>query len=229
MSHLLDDDDALLRKERELTLSTGSILGLFFGLVLLCGLFFGLGYNVGNHKTPSPVAAGPDRSADTADSSASPDFKSFKPSAGLPSAGSTNRPPGAATTAAHTAADAGDGSTSSRPPGNTAGRSAAGGVETSSAAPAAHSPVRATAPTAPGNSSAATAVGSFIVQVAAVSHREDADLLITALKNRGYAVTARTAPQDSLIHIQVGPFSTHTEADAMRQRLLADGYNALVK
>lgn len=38
-----------------------------------------------------------------------------------------------------------------------------------------------------------------------------------------------TEPQDKLLHIQVGPFSTKKDADAMRQRLLNDGYNAIVK
>ena len=37
------DEDGLPRKERELTLNMSAILGIFFGLVLLCGLFFGLG------------------------------------------------------------------------------------------------------------------------------------------------------------------------------------------
>jgi cell division septation protein DedD len=50
-----------------------------------------------------------------------------------------------------------------------------------------------------------------------------------ALKSRGYHVYARAEAQDKLIHIQVGPFSSHADADAMRQRLLADGYNAIVK
>ena len=40
------DEDGLPRKERELTLSMSAILSIFFGLVLLCGLFFGLGYNM---------------------------------------------------------------------------------------------------------------------------------------------------------------------------------------
>ena len=42
-------------------------------------------------------------------------------------------------------------------------------------------------------------------------------------------VVARTEPQDKLFHIQVGPFASRKDAEAMRQRLLADGYNAIVK
>jgi len=73
------------------------------------------------------------------------------------------------------------------------------------------------------------ATGSFLVQVAAVSHQEDADLLLGALKGRGYAVSEHTEPQDKLVHIQIGPFAYRKDAEAMRQRLLGDGYNAIIK
>jgi cell division septation protein DedD len=49
------------------------------------------------------------------------------------------------------------------------------------------------------------------------------------LKKRGYTVTIRQEPQDKLLHVQVGPFANKKDAEAMRQRLLADGYNAIVK
>lgn len=62
-----------------------------------------------------------------------------------------------------------------------------------------------------------------------MSHQEDADLLLSALKKRGYNVAVRQEPQDKLLHVQLGPFATKKDADAMRQRLLADGYNAIVK
>src|SRR5580658_6498174 len=52
MSRLLDDDqDDLPERERELTLSTGAILAIFLGLVLLCAIFFGFGYNLGRKST----------------------------------------------------------------------------------------------------------------------------------------------------------------------------------
>jgi len=71
--------------------------------------------------------------------------------------------------------------------------------------------------------------GTAIVQVAAVSHQEDADTLIAALKKRGYTVFIRQEPQDKLLRVQLGPFATTKDAETMRQRLLADGYNAIVK
>jgi cell division septation protein DedD len=71
--------------------------------------------------------------------------------------------------------------------------------------------------------------GTTMVQIAAVSHQEDADTLIAALKKKGYSVFIRNEPQDHLLHVQVGPFATRKDADTMRQHLLADGYNAIVK
>jgi DedD protein len=71
--------------------------------------------------------------------------------------------------------------------------------------------------------------GSFVVQIAAVSHREDADSLIGALQQRGYTVFIRQEPQDKLMHVQVGPFISRKDADTMRQHLLYDGYNAIIK
>jgi len=67
-----------------------------------------------------------------------------------------------------------------------------------------------------------------MVQIAAVSRVEDASVLMNALKARGYAVIARREPVDSLIHVQIGPFASRADANAMSQRLLSDGYNAVV-
>lgn len=86
-SHLLDDDDDLMpRQERELTLSTGSILAVFFGLVLICGLFFAFGYNMGKKAsgTTAPITTG-----DSSDSPESGQFDKFKPAAGSPMNGGT--------------------------------------------------------------------------------------------------------------------------------------------
>jgi cell division septation protein DedD len=67
-----------------------------------------------------------------------------------------------------------------------------------------------------------------MVQVAAVSHFEDANVLVDALRRRGYAATAQRMP-DGLIHVRIGPFATHAEANRMSMRLLENGYNAMVQ
>jgi len=68
-----------------------------------------------------------------------------------------------------------------------------------------------------------------MVQIAAVTHQEDANILVSALRKRGYAVVVRSEPNDSLLHVQLGPFASRDEARAMRAKLLGDGYNAILK
>lgn len=69
----------------------------------------------------------------------------------------------------------------------------------------------------------------IMVQVAAISVPQDADILVDALKKRGYTAVIRNEPQDKLLHVQLGPFASRAEANGMRSKLLADGYNAVVK
>jgi cell division septation protein DedD len=68
-----------------------------------------------------------------------------------------------------------------------------------------------------------------MVQIAAVSHQEDADVLVGALRRHGYAVTARRDPADGQFHVRIGPFASRNDANAARQKLLNDGYNAIVQ
>jgi cell division septation protein DedD len=71
--------------------------------------------------------------------------------------------------------------------------------------------------------------GSLMVQIAAVSQQEDAEVLMSALRRHGYPVAARREPLDGLIHVRIGPFKSRDEAEKWRQKLLNDGYNAMVQ
>jgi cell division septation protein DedD len=66
--------------------------------------------------------------------------------------------------------------------------------------------------------------------VAAVSKQEDADALVDALKKKEYpAFVAAAVATDKLFHVQVGPFSDIKDAEAMRTRLVGDGYSPILK
>ena len=68
------------------------------------------------------------------------------------------------------------------------------------------------------------------MQVAAVSKQEDADSLVDALKKKDYpAFVAAQSTTDKLFRVQVGPFSDIKDAEAMRTRLIGDGYSPIVK
>ena len=53
--------------------------------------------------------------------------------------------------------------------------------------------------------------------------------MVSALKRHGYNVAISHDPQDSLLHLEVGPFASRKDAEAMRQHLLQEGYNASVQ
>ncbi|MGI4852481.1 MAG: SPOR domain-containing protein [Janthinobacterium lividum] len=206
--------------EREVTLNTGIVLALFFALALLCAVFFGFGYSIG-HKSglataaaldqpdPAPVA---ENTASAAVTKPSPGVAATQPVPGyVPSAG-----PERTVVKALPAPPL--------PPMNTS-------PAPTKPAPIVRVPPPSAATVIP--PVAATAVpsgpGTFHVQIAAVSHQEDADVLLSALRRRGYTVLTRSDPADKLIHVQVGPFGNRKEADEMRKKLAGDGYNAFIK
>ena len=49
-AHLLDEEE-MTGTDGELHLGMGSLIGIFFGLALVCGVFMGFGYMMG-HRTP---------------------------------------------------------------------------------------------------------------------------------------------------------------------------------
>jgi len=207
MNSLLDDDDEDLKRERELTLSTGVILGIFLALVLLCGAFFGFGYKMGSHSTTVPLVA--DNALDNTDAGAQPaadTFGGFKPSAGSP---------------------AGSGSSASETAAETSGSGEAPTAAPEAVSKPSHTAVAAAAVVT--NPEQPEAPGSYVVQVAAVSHEEDAQLLVSALKAKGYPVSAHADAADKFYHIQVGPFTSVKDAAAAKQRLVADGYQPIIK
>lgn len=99
-------------------------------------------------------------------------------------------------------------------------------------APPASSPAPATSTASP--AAAATEIksspnGTYMVQVAAVSKQEDAEILVSALRKKQYPVFISNSAGDALFHVQVGPFTNPQDAETMKNRLSGDGYNAIVK
>jgi len=67
------------------------------------------------------------------------------------------------------------------------------------------------------------------VQVAAVSRQEDAEALVEALKKKQYPAFTANSSGDKFYRVQVGPYAELKDAEAMRARLISDGYNPIVK
>ena len=237
------DDEILDRRKTshdvEFTLGAGAMLLISAGLVIVCGLCLGLGYMIGHRGATSAIQ--PTETSRTSREIASSQQK--------PSATAQPAVPASAQAAvsAESASQAGPSdlaqtSTVAVPVSPSQSTSAPEQPQVRPALPApptavhpapaypsrpafsrpqqqAQLPARAT-PVPPAN--------PVWVQIAAVSHVEDAQVLTTALRKRGYNVTPRREP-DNLIHVRIGPFSTRDEANRWRAKLLDDGYNAEIE
>lgn len=201
------------RDDRELTLGPFMLTLLGFGLFALCGLCFVFGYAVGHRNAESSTAISVPPVAPP--SIIQPVSAQAKPAAGQS---------GVQTPAADTA-ESGTGADTDSTAASASSQPAA--ADSGSPAAVANQPAAQTA-SAPAAQPVA-GQGTIMVQIAAVAHPEDADVLVGALHKRGYAVTARRDPTDGLLHVQVGPFANRNDAYAMRQKLLNDGYNAIVQ
>jgi DedD protein len=201
------------QQDHEISLGTPTILGIFFALAVVCACFFGFGYSLG--RKSAPAAPPPEDAAASTSSYNSP----------KPTAGSAYGPPATALRQPEAVI----------PP-----SSPAAGTVTVPLSPASNAkavnpadamiagdklPAAASKPTSGSQPPAAV----FMVQVAAVSSQDVADILLASLQRKGYSVAVHHEPQDKLLHVQVGPFADRKEAEAMRQRVLADGFNAIVK
>jgi cell division septation protein DedD len=231
MHGVFDDEESRpveRRRDTELTLGPVMLLGLFFVLVLLCGLFFGLGYSAGRRHSADASLPVPQAIADASlPGTASP----AKPSAAPQN---VPQPPDRTVVSLSPSGDAGgsqpaDAQTAGSSPG--AGSSPSQPVVKPAFPPQPNQVQPAPAP--PSSQGKGAPAGAppptLMVQIAAVSHPEDADVLVGALRKRGYAVTVHRDPTDGLLHVRMGPFKSHDEANRWKQKLLNDGYNALVQ
>jgi DedD protein len=194
-------------RDTEITLSTGKLLGIFFALAIVCGVFFTMGYLLGKSSSAgsrTEIVASVPSSSNAAG----------KPSGGNKTAEATppNCPPGSPNCPA-VAAGSDAGSAGKNPDQQPAGSKTSDPSISQSA----------------GTEVKNGADGSFMVQVAAVSKQEDAEILVTSLRKKQYPVFIANSAGDPLFHVQVGPFNEKKEAEAMRARLAGDGYNAIVK
>ena len=210
-----DDDPAPYEAapDRELTISATTLLTVFFGLVLLCGLFFGLGYTFGRRSPSNPAAANVQAASQSFDSQPKPSAAVQPVSAPAP----TQPQPDASASVPSDLAP--DDTAPSQPE-----------AKTPEPAPARQTtqPVAPAATPVPEQASTSAPTGTM-VQIAAVANPADADVLVRALQQHGFSASAHRYPTDAFIHVQVGPFANRVDAIAMKQKLLSDGYNAILK
>ncbi len=186
-------------EDTEITLGTGKMLAIFFGLVVLCATFFGLGYSMGHNavKTTAELLPSPSTSRGT----------HVLPSAGV-STIPAPQPDSATKPADQQSTTDSSGGTNSAASSSTTDQSSSG---------------------QPAGAAQAQPGAGYFVQVAAVTKQEDAQALVESLKGRQYQAFIADPSGDKLFHVQVGPFNDVKEAENMRTRLVNDGYNPILK
>lgn len=215
------------QRDTELTLGSGALLAMFFGLVVICGLCFGLGYAVGRHGS-SPAAANPAHTA-------APDQEPLQGNGSIPKPSPLARapvlPPSNSRQMPETDAGASPGTPQQSPSSGQGGSPAGAPAGTAQTQVRPAMPAMASTPQAAAPPSVRPALPAvpLMVQIAAVSNPEDASVLMNSLRKRGYPVTASREPEDRLIHVRIGPYYSRDEATRMCMRLLNDGYNAMIQ
>ena len=227
----------MAEEDTEITLGTGKLLGLFFMLALTCGIFFAVGSSLGKTaereqalksqpaqslpadpdvaptKSPAPAAsAGKVTAAAEKEEAAkepAPEMTFYKSVKQAP--GETTKPISEPKSTENSA--------------NTATKSREMAAAAKSAPAAKAEPPAAAAPTQAGAS------GSFLVQIAAVTHEEDAAALAGALRKKSYSASVVNSPggKDKLYHVVLGPYASLQDAEAMKVRLQGEGYSPIVK
>lgn len=198
---------ANIQQDTEITLGTGRMLALFFALVAICAGFFAIGFSLGRKATV--VGSGNVLAAQGGTLS----------TVVRPSAGKNNTPPPAPSSDNFSFYKAVEQKT----------------ADANLAAPTAQpQPATATssdpAKTDENPNASNPATNSYYVQVAAVTRQEDADALVEALKKKQYpAFSANNPSVDKFFRVQVGPYADIKDAELTRGRLVADGYNPILK
>ena len=195
-------------EDTEITLGTGKLLVLFFGLVAICAIFFALGYSLG--RKSEPVIA----------TTSAPTTPSLSANTTKASSGSAAPP-----MTFYKAVEQKEATSELTPPADTK----TDGAASPTTAVSSGTPTQAPQSTGVDPTTTLPATGYF-VQIAAVTKQEDAQALVDALKKKDYpAFVAPQSTSDKLFHVQLGPFAEQKDAEAMRTRLIGDGYNPMVK
>ncbi|MFQ5926271.1 MAG: SPOR domain-containing protein [Terriglobia bacterium] len=174
----------------EMVLETRHLVGVFFGVVVLCAVFFTLGFVLGRDQERAAAHA-----------------------AELKSRSAAKRTPSAAEMP------------SSPSPTDLGFYDRVG-----TAKPAAASPGSNLKPSpSPSSSAVPSAAAPILLQVAAVTQKDDAERLQRELRRLGFPAVIVPPTSDRFYRVQVGPFADPELAVAAERRLEAQGFHVIVK
>lgn len=219
-------------------LESRHLIALFLGVVLLCCVFFTLGYVMGKtqygnapveaasiEKAPRPVSP---RGAQTAaQSQASPewDFYAKKKTGDVPlqpaRRGEPTRPGGSAPASSHVSESASSSAPSSFEPAASAPTPVRHETTPAVSRPASAVPARFRAPRMSKN--------AVVLQVGALRSESDALAMADALQAKGFPSFVVNPTTDGFYRVQVGPFDSQAIGDKAKQNLQHAGFKAIYR
>lgn len=197
---------------RDMVMESRHLLGVFLGIVVLCGVFFTLGYVMGRtqYDTSVRAAVSPSKGKPAADSAANP---APKPAAPVPAPSDWNF---------YRAAEP-KSSTETLKPAEPKAPEKSAAASSPAKAPAAKDSAKPLwkAPLIPR--------GAIVLQVAALTREGDALALAEALQQKQYPAYVLAPLSDNLYRVQVGPYADAPSAEQARRSLERDGFKAITK
>jgi len=220
--------------------STRYLLGAFFAVVLLCAVFFSLGYFLGYREGRPPgtpvtqqVAASSDVPAPVnSPEGAAPSSEAAPAGQSAPSSDTQAPASETASPAQSTAAQA------NNPPAEPPAGSPNTAASTPETQPASTASGSAPASEAPAESDEGQLIPSrvpsgLLIQVGAVRGRGEASQLAETLRSRGYHAMVLTPAQvgagDSFFRVVAGPYKSHATAEAALKKLSREGYKPFIR
>jgi DedD protein len=205
-------------------LESRHLVGLFLGVVLLCSVFFTLGYEMARTQYGGPVHAA-DSFLRPAPAPAAPaKVKESEPPAGDASANApagewdfyskkddNHLEPAAKASAPSPASGAGDASNHSNPV----------AAPKTISEPVTKPPARFEPPK--------LVKGSVVLQLAALRRESDALAMADAVQQKKFPAFVVTPTADNLYRVQVGPYRDEHAAEAAQAELARAGFKAIVK
>ncbi|HKO05019.1 MAG TPA: SPOR domain-containing protein [Candidatus Acidoferrales bacterium] len=192
----------------ERTIGSGHLVALFLGIVVLCCVFFILGYEMGRAQfergSSASVAAKP--AATAPEAAKEPPASTGWPS-GAAGGGSAPGKAGAPATSAQPAKSAAP----SKAPASSGGTAPAAGAASNTLKP----------PEIPR--------GSIVLQVNANHNESDALNLAKLLQEKGFPAFVLTPSTDNWYRVQVGPFADAKAADQAKAALTQLGFKPMVR
>ncbi len=209
-------------------LESRHLVGLFLGVVLLCGVFFTLGYVMGRQQYGGSVHAAdatPLRSTPSASPSASAKNKEAAPAnSGTPGGDQSWDFYGKNNAAANDHLDSTPSSRGKQPASSSAAKSSA-----KPAPPVAAKALPASAKEPGRFQPPALNKNSIVLQVAAVKLQRDALEMADAIQQKRFPSFVATSPADNLYHVQIGPYPDMAAAESAKRALEQLGFKPIIK